>query len=71
MSSIDDPIRLKGSWAGIDIKISQPLTIGVGPARRAKCLYPSLRQTGELCPNLPKSSIPPQKIKVDNQTRFR
>jgi len=31
----------------------------------------SRRQIGELCPNLPKSSIPLQKITVDNQARFR
>jgi hypothetical protein len=28
-------------------------------------------QTGELCPNLPKRSIPRQKINVDNKARFR
>jgi len=28
-------------------------------------------QSGELCPNLPKSSIPTQKIKVDRKNRFR
>jgi hypothetical protein len=28
-------------------------------------------QTGELCPNLPKCSIPRQKINVDNNARFR
>ena len=31
----------------------------------------SRRQTGELCSNLPKISIPPQKIKIDNIARFR
>jgi hypothetical protein len=30
----------------------------------------SPRQTGELCPNLPKCSIPAQKIDIDNKTRF-
>jgi hypothetical protein len=29
------------------------------------------RHTGELCPNLPKWSIPTQKISVDNQAWFR
>jgi hypothetical protein len=28
------------------------------------------RQTGELCPNLPKISIPALKINVDNNARF-
>jgi len=28
-------------------------------------------QSGELCPNLPKCSIPRQKINVDNKARFR
>ena len=30
----------------------------------------SRRQTGELCSNLPKISIPPQKIDIDNKARF-
>jgi hypothetical protein len=28
------------------------------------------RQTGKLCSNLPKISIPPQKIDIDNKARF-
>ena len=36
------------------------------PLKKSSC-----RHTGELCPNLPKSSIPPQKINVDNKARFR
>jgi len=30
-----------------------------------------LGQTGELCPNLPESSIPPPKIDIDNRPCFR
>ena len=29
-----------------------------------------IRQTDELCSNLPKISIPPQKIDIDNNARF-
>jgi len=29
------------------------------------------RHNGELCPNLPKSSIPPQKIDIDNKPCIR